>query len=466
MNRRDFLKGVTLTSLGLTVAAEELQAQAPNKNAGSKKPAANTQKPQSAKTSPPTAVDDELKGRPVNCAVIGLGPRGREILAALAKMGDKFAPVPVFCDKFKAPIFVKKSQAIATKARFEEDYRRVLDDKSVEAVFIATPTHLHKQITLDALQAGKHVYCEAPLAHTIEDARTIAQAAAGAKTMFQPGLQVRCSLQAEHVNHFILTAVLGKVTGGRAQWHQRTSWRQIAPTDERQAELNWRLKRETSPGLLGEVGIHQIDTASWFLKALPVSVTAFGAIMEYNDGRDVPDTVQCIVEYPNNVRYAYDATLTSSFDEAYELFWGNDATVMLRDQRGWMFKEASSGQLGWEVFARKDTMQIGKPETGSGLQIASGIALVADATKQLALGKTHLVNDPSKSALYQSCRAFLSSVRAGKRVHVKEPTKEDVSPPLTPGPLEGYQATVVALKANEAALEGKTVVFEKEWFTL
>jgi hypothetical protein len=118
------------------------------------------------------------------------------------------------------------------------------------------------------------------------------------------------------------------------------------------------------------------------------------------------------------------------------------------------------------VFARKDQLQIGQPEKGSGLQIGTGIALVADATKQLALGKTELTNDPTKNALYYSCVVFMKSIREGKPVPVQTPGPENKKPPVAPGAKEGFEATVVALKCNEAALGGKRIDFEKEWFTL
>src|SRR5207248_2598302 len=117
------------------------------------------------------------------------------------------------------------------------------------------------------------------------EAREIGRAGKGAKTVFQSGLQARCNLQALHVGRFVHSSSLGQVSEARAQWHNKTSWRFANPETQRESELNWRLKRETSPGLTGEVGIHQIDTASWYLKALPLSVTGYGAIMLNRDGR-------------------------------------------------------------------------------------------------------------------------------------------------------------------------------------
>ena len=349
--------------LGLGVGARELRAEPPY----AKK-------------------DDKPAGPPVNVAVIGASTQGRSLLTSLAKMGAASAPVVSVCDTFNTPAFQRKVTALVPSAAFVADYRKVLDDKTVQAVFIATPSHKHKQIALDAIAAGKHVYCEMPLSHDIAEAKAIAIAAMGAKTTFQAGLQQRSNMQTHHVLKFIRSDALGTIVGGRAQWHNRTSWRQGWPTPEREKELNWRLSQATSAGLIGEIGIHQIDTASWFFKSLPTAVTAYSGLYGWKDGRDVPDTVQVVFEYPDNIRYVYDATLVNSFDGPYEQFMGSDSAIQLRDQRAWMFKETDAKAVGWEVFARKDPLQIGNPVNGTGIQTGSGIALVADATKQLALG--------------------------------------------------------------------------------
>ena len=79
--------------------------------------------------------------------------------------------------------------------------------------------------------------------------------------------------------------MLNKVAQARAQWHRKDSWRRPAPTPERERAVNWRLFNESSAGLLGEVGIHQIDNVSWFLKALPTAVSGFGGTLVWQDGR-------------------------------------------------------------------------------------------------------------------------------------------------------------------------------------
>jgi predicted dehydrogenase len=438
INRRDFLKGVTMSSLGLALASGAIQARAQTGTAA--KAAAES-----------AASDDEYTGAPVNCAVIGLGPQGREILSSLVKMPKASAPVVSICDTYSTPAFLKKSTSIVPSATVETDYHKVLSNPNVQAVFIATPSYQHKQIALDAIQAGKHVYCEAPLSSDLDEAKAIATAGAAAKTIFQTGLQYRSNAMHIHVMKFVRAMDLGRLLEGRAQWHKRGSWLRPDPNDARMKEINWRLYKATSSGLAGEIGIHQMDIASWVMNATPISVEGFGSIAQWSkDGMEVPDTIQVVLEYPNNVIYYYDATLVSSYDGVFESFMGNQASALIRDQRAWMFKESDAPMIGWEVYARKEVMGIGDT------QIGTGIMLVADATKQIVknLDPAKVGTDVSKTALYQSVGSFLNSIR------------KPADNPIKCTAQDGYAANVVALKVNESILTGKKITLDPTMFQL
>lgn len=423
INRRDFLRNAAIGSLGLGLLAEELTVPEP----------AGAQAAGQA-------------GAPVTCAVIGLGDRGREILTALSKLQN--APVAAICDIYKSEGFLKRSKDIAPSAAVLDDYRKVLDMKNVQAVFVATPSHQHKQIAIDALAAGKHVYCEAPLAVNLDDAKTIAKAGAAAKTIFQAGLQLRCNKMHNHVLNFARSNAQGQTLEFSGHFRRKMSWKR-GGTPEREAELNWRLKKATSLGLPGEIGIHQLDVASWYQRKLPIAVTGWGrSVLRAQEGMEVPDTVQVVVDYPGGVRMVYDATLCSSFDSAQEVLMGTDASMLIRDQRAWMFKETDSALLGWEVYAKKERMGIGDDSSGV------GIMLVADATKLINQGKepSKVGTDVTKTALYYACERFADAIRKGE----KSPVPAEV----------GYQANVVAAKAHEATMSGTRIAFQKEWFDL
>ncbi len=413
ISRRDFLIGAGAVSAGVFLLNQEILAD--------------------ADAAPAPA------GPPVGIGVIGLGLQGRDILTALGNLTT--ASVVAVCDTYEP--YAKRALEAAPKATAHSDYKKLLEQQGVEAVIVATPSHLHRQIVLDALAAGKHVYCESPIASTVDEAKEIAKAGLAAKQVFQAGLQLRSSPLRKHVFSFVKSGVPGAIGQGRAQWHKKQSWRRMAPTPEREAELNWRLKKETSSGLLGEVGVHQIDVLNWYVNQLPVAVTAFGGIRKWTDGRDVADTVQAVFEYPEQLNVVFDATLVNSYEGAYECLYGSEAAIMLKGERGWMIKEVDSAMLGWEPYAHKE--KVGDE---------TGIALVANATKIIAQGKEPGKEDvdSKKDALYYAMEEFAAAVRGGAKPEA--------------GPQAGYAAAVCAIKANEALLNGAKVTFQKEWFDL
>ncbi len=447
LNRRDFIKGGSMTTLMMMMGGLELRAAE-----------------QPAGTAAPTQYKTTTE--PLNCAVIGCGAWGREVLMTLAKLPN--APVVAICDTYEP--FLKRVKDLAPKAQAFKDYKEVLAKKEVEGVLIATPSPQHREIVLAALAAGKHVYCEAPLATNVADARAIAETARKSfKLNFQPGLQTRASSAHHFLLSFIRTGAMGKNLKGHAQWQKKQSWRRTSPNPEREKEMNWRLFNASSNGLVGELGIHQVDLANWVFSTLPVSVTGVGALQQWDkDGREVPDTVQVLFEYPEKVYYTYEACLTSSFDNEKNMFYGTNATLMVRDNRAWMFKEVDSPLLGWEVYAKKETFYK-----------ESGIVLRANATKLAAQNKKADEEDPNeKSPLQEALEAFVSNSKvlgasvedfaanfdandvAAFKTYLADAMKTRLK---APGYKEGLEATICAIKANEAILTGEKIQFQKEW---
>ncbi len=374
------------------------------------------------------------------CAIIGYGRQGREIASTLAGIPE--VDIKAICDTYD--VMRKRAARDAPDARAVADFREVLDDAAIKAVFVATPTHLHREIALAALEAGKHVYCEAPMAASITDARAIARAARDAEGLvFHVGQQFRADPQYLSVAKFIRGGALGSPALFRGQWHTKQSWRRTSPNPDREQALNWRLDPALSTGLIGEAGIHAIDTAMWFAGGRPESVSGFGQIMLWNDGRVVPDTVQSSLAFPGGLRMMFDATLASSFDGSYELFSGANSTIMIRDSKAWMFKEVDAPMLGWEVYARKDRFY--KEE---------GIALVANATKLDAQNQDPTADDPNaKSPLFHALKEFVDNYFYG---------------PFVPssGYRTGFEAAVVCIKANEAAINNTTINLDPGLFSL
>lgn len=443
-NRRDFLKGGSVATLMTMLGGAELLAAEGPSPAGDIKP-----------------TDTKVK-----VAVIGLGSWGRELLNTLGRL--PMADIAAVCDVY--PASLRRGATAAPSALQTADYKTILSNNDIKAVIVATPTHLHREIALECLKAGKHTYCEAPLANTIEDARAIALAGKNSKlALFQVGLQMRADPQRHFLVPFIRSGALGRFVMARSQWHKKQSWRSASPNPEREKALNWRLDKNVSIGLLGELGCHQIDQANWFLNGFPKAITGLSStILWDSDGRDVPDTVQAIVEYPNNVVLNYDATLANSFDGTYDMFYGSDAAVMVRDDKAWLFKEVDAPLLGWEVYARKDVFY---KETG--------IALVANASKSVQQapkpGETEISNPILTNALERFLKN-VSDVEIALSPETREAFKDDpdsladlfskVTRKPVAGYLEGYQATVLAIKANEAAVSRKRIEIKPDLYEL
>lgn len=412
---------------------------------------------------------------PVNCAIIGCGAQGREILRTLSLLPN--APIVAICDGYAAA-FRRVKESAPTAETFT-DFHKLLEKKEVQAVIVATPSHLHREIVEAALAAGKHVYCEAPLATTVEDARAIAQAARKVLSVnFQSGLQMRSDKQRHFLLPFIRSGATGKNVMARSQWHKKQSWRRSAPTPEREQALNWQISAATSPGLMGELVIHQLDMINWLLNTRPVAVTGWGSILNWKDGRDVPDTIQAVFEFPDGSNYFADATLANSFDSSYEIVYGSDSAVMLRStieegSKAWLFKEVDSPLLGWEVYARKEQFY---QETG--------IALMANASKLQKKLKDGEPPPPAETSLQQALAAFITNCGLiedgvkyftknygddpeGLREYLSGPTMTKARKP-TAGCQEGLEATVIALKANEAIMKGQghRVLIEKQLFEI
>ena len=463
--RRDFLKGTSFAAMMSLMGAIPI-------------PAEEEKKPATAPTSYKVVED------PLAFGVIGCGKWGREVIQALSRRPN--APVLGICDTYKP--FLNRCKDMAPKAEPLTDYQQLLAKKEIQAVVVATPSHLHKDIVIAALQAGKHVYCEAPMATTLEDARAIAQAAKTClKVNFQVGLQNRSDPPTLGVGQLIRSGVVGKFLKVRSQAHRKQIWRVSSPNPDREKDANWRLDPQVSLGLIGELGIHQIDLAIWYLSGRPKAVTGFGALQLWKeDGREIPDTVQAIFEYPEGVTQSQELTIANSFEGDNDVYYGSDSAIMMRDRKAWMFKESDAPLAGWEVYARKENFYK-----------ESGIVLGADATK-LGTGKPSggaagaaTTNAPSatvtgtvtpaieENALDYALKRFVTnSLLVGNGVEdfvssfgdkdLKALQEYLTSMAKTRLPAaswkEGYDSAIVAIKANEAITKKQRILFSKEWF--
>lgn len=370
-----------------------------------------------------------VRGAPARIGVIGCGRQGRLILEELQKI-DAVNVVAV-CDTVASR--VESARERAPGATGFSDHRALLSGSTaVDAVIVATPTHLHRAIVTDALQAGAHVYCEAPLAHTADDARAIAAAAASARTVFQGGLYGRSNPIYRRAWSLARTDSVRDIVSIYAQHNRKTSWRFPSPDRALDRATNWRLDPDVSIGLAGELGTHAFDVANWMRGRPPVSITGGGTIRLHSDGRDLDDTVVLTALWNDGVAMQYHATLANSHGGEYELIHGTNAALRLAGTHGWMFKEADAATQGWEVYATRQQFH------GE-----DGIVLAADATQLAAQGRLGEGGGLQHSPLYYALADFVRSIAEDAPVAC---TAEDA-----------LQATLVGIAAHQAA-SGRTTV--------
>jgi predicted dehydrogenase len=433
LSRRAFLEGAAVA----TLAAGLLSSRAGADEAADKAEA------EKAKEQPPT---------PVNVGLIGAGVWGKEIARMLATIPN--AQLKTVADS--AASERRKVKDLAPAAEAVDDYKKILDDAAVTAVIVATPTYLHKQIVLDAIAAGKHVYCEAPLAVTTDDLTAICQAARGAKTIFQPGLQRHCHGLNKRVVSAMDTGTLGTLISIRSQSRKSVNWYRPAATPERTKERSWQIYRESSLGTVGELGIHQLDIINWLTcpnhpsgrpsPKLPKSVSGVGSRLARTDGDyEVPDTTFVSLEYPDSVYVQVESSIATSHGGNREEIVGAQGTIFLRDagakSMGYFFAEAGRPTEGWEPYAKRETVED-----------EIGIILRATPPGGFAIEKIEKGDFGVLDPLNYSLGSFLKRTVSGK-------------PPLV-GWVQAFEANVIAIKAAEAVASGKAYAFKREDFVL
>jgi predicted dehydrogenase len=373
-------------------------------------------------------------GAPLKVGVIGVGRQGRQIVQELQQIAG--AEVSALCDTSRPRLAAGLRQA--ARAEGFADHRELLEKREdVTALIVATPTHLHRAIVTDCLRAGRHVYCEAPLAHTVDDARAIASAAQAAeappgRTIFQSGFQGRSNPVYQLARGFFRSGAVRDLVSLYAQYHRKTSWRFPAVEPDSGPAVNWRLDPAVSTGLAGEIGAQQFDVFAWFRGRLPASVAGRGSLRLYTDGRKVPDTIHATLLWDDGVALDYEATLANSYGGQFEVLYGTNSAIRLGWSLGWMFKEADAPTQGWEVYATRQ--QFFNDE---------GIVLIADATKLAAQGALKKGLGLPYSSLYYALGDFLRSVVEGT--------------PVSCTARDGLRATALGVLSNQAIVTGQTI---------
>ncbi len=223
-----------------------------------------------------------------------------------------------------------RADAAASKLQTQAftDYRKVLDIREIDYVTIATPEHWHSQMTVDALDAGKAVYCEKPMTHTIPQAQAVMKKQKETGLALQVGVQAMSDDSYRTAGEAIKKGVIGKVVQAQIEYVRRYDkqgpWRLPEVTDNqpKPADLDWNAwlghapKIDWNPhhyfewrnystysgGIATDLFIHRITRIMRACDLLyPRRVVGMGGIWQWPDGRDLPDNFEMICEYPRGM---------------------------------------------------------------------------------------------------------------------------------------------------------------------
>jgi predicted dehydrogenase len=266
---------------------------------------------------------------------------------------------------------VKKFKDRNEKVAGYSDYRRMLEDKSLDVVAIATPDHWHVPIAAASVVTGKDVYVEKPLSHTIAEGRLLVNLARKHGRMVQHGTQSRSSEGITAGIEYLKSGKLGKIRMAKAiNCQLRGPIGRIAdseappnvnydlwlgpapkrPFNKNRFHYNWHWHWDYGTGDTGNDGVHQIDIARWGLGVeMPNAVSCSGGQLFYDDDHETPDTQIATFEY-DDVYLMYEMRLWTPYGleghDNGDVFYGDNGTM-------------SIGRKGWQV-----TFKNGKPGPG------------------------------------------------------------------------------------------------------
>lgn len=286
----------------------------------------------------------------IGVAVIGCGDRGKGLMHTIqTHLADKYE-IRGYCDILDFRLQEAKRYANAN-ARATTDYRALLDDNSIAAVFIATPLYEHFRVAKDALLAGKHVYLEKTMTFTTDEALDLADLVNARPTQtFQVGYQYRASPLYARVKQLIEDGTVGQVTQIDCRWDRNNNWRRPVPDPALERQINWRMYREYSGGLVAELLSHQMDFINWAFDTEPQQIAGFGGIDLYSDGRETFDNVQLTLRYKEGIVGNFGSTLGNARDGYLFKIKGTRGTISLLTSTGIFypepaFKNAASGEI-------------------------------------------------------------------------------------------------------------------------
>ena len=385
----------------------------------------------------------EISGEKARIALIGTGSRGQYHIHNLLLIPH--ARIVALCDCYEPNL--QAAAALCPGAKLYRDYRKLLEDKDIDGVIISTPLGSHAAITLDALSAGKHVFCEKAMARTLDECKAVYDAYQKSDKVLYFCMQRMFDEKYLRGMKLLHEGLIGEIVGMRCHWFRNADWRREVPSPELERQINWRLYKEHSGGLMTELACHQIEVCNLAVGRIPQSISGMGDIVYWKDGREVYDSVNVIYRYADGRKINYESLISNKFNGMEDQILGKKGTMELA--KGVYYLEEDNSRSGIEclIDSMKEKVLTSVPLAGPSWRpevkgqyiphnIVEGKISVNGGQNMIGVD-----NDGSDVILSAFCSACITGEKA---VNVVE---------------EAYCATVLCLLGNKAMEEQRTILF-------
>ncbi|HVO97675.1 MAG TPA: Gfo/Idh/MocA family oxidoreductase [Bryobacteraceae bacterium] len=288
---------------------------------------------------------------------IGMGGRGSYVLGLAAKAEN--TEVAAVCD-VSIPHLAAAKEKLAPQGVAIKDYRELLDRKDIDAVVIGSPDHWHVTMIIDSIKAGKDVYCEKPVSHSIEEGERLLAAAADSKQIVQVGYQQRSWAHYIAAAEIFASGRLGAVPLIQSSWYQGYGHRIEKPASA--SDIDWKSFLGAAPdqpfdplrlsrwrwfwdfggGHLTDLFSHWVDVIHWYIgEYSPDAVQALGTrdiFPEYQ----CPDTITATYQYPKGFNVVHTGSLAGAIEDGNILFRGNQGLLKLNRWGYTVYEEVSN----------------------------------------------------------------------------------------------------------------------------
>jgi predicted dehydrogenase len=403
----------------------------------------------------------------VRIAVIGAGIMGNANVETALKIPG--VEIVGACDLYTGRL-ERMKELYGANLFTTRDYRQVLDRKDVDAVIIATSDHWHARIATEAMQKGKHVYCEKPMVHRISEGMGVVNAQKQTKKVMQVGSQRVSSITHAKARELYRAGQIGQLTCIEATYDRQSAngaWEYTMPTDGNTQTVDWdryiagmpkepydpkkffwwRNYRAFGTGVAGDLFVHLLSGVHVITDSFgPERIFSSGQLAYWKDGRDVPDVMTAIMDYPATKNHpAFQLTLRVNFisgdgGKSTTRFFGSEGVI----------------DMGWNGFTISHSLMSKAPGIGGWDSLSTYPKDMQEELKKQynqrwsAEDQKRPTKEPIKYAPPQDYNEnldhwmnFIEGVRSGK--------------PVNEGPEFGFRAAAPCLAANDSYFQKKII---------